>query len=719
MGFLRPRLSFLHLNAWKNQNQNSLRYNTAQQGSVVPMVIGTIRQQTNVIDIGGYKGPKTSGKGVGQLPLGGTANANTVGGKGFGGGAKGSKKSGSKNYSADVVFAFCEGGASVSIKQVWASASVADFSSLPLNLYSGANGQPSDPVFVGLGHDIGYSGTLVTTATPLDLGPSPALPNLGGEIVGFLAGTGGSSFPDDANPGDAATFILTDPQRGAGFPLANLDDLFAGSGVSYGDYCQAAGMLISITLDGQQTAAQWIDGLAKLTNTAVVWSGELLKFVPFGDVALSANGAAWTPNLIPAYALTDDHFLPWNEHQDGHGPDIGQEDPILVTRSNASRAHNWVTIEYTDRVNAYTATTLPVYDQGAIDLYGRRGGDSISGKPFCAKTSAQVAAQIHLQRLQYIRNNYKFKLGWQFDLLEPMDIVTLTGRAGDLYLDELPVRILSLDEDKDGAFTVEAEEIGVGDSATPPPGVPCVSPTLDGRTATSAQNVTTLNTVLTTSSTNGVIFTAVVVASLPGFGLNNDLSVFDVTGGGLAWERRSSHKITGAACAAPLCPSWVLDLEVWWAPSATPLSGTTITTTINGVSPAVAAVSFGMAGTTNYLNPFDGSIVTDSYSSATPVPTALTVSGLSTLNACDTILAFVADFNYWTSIGAINAGPSAQPAVDYLVVDRAYASTPDSFPSLAVHILPVSTVQSPIKPVALQNFAPYGWISIVDAIKAP
>jgi hypothetical protein len=62
-----------------------------------------------------------------------------------------------------------------------------------------------------------------------------------------------------------------------------------------------------------------------------------------------------------------------------------------------------------------------------------------------------------LQRTAYVRNTYKFKLGWRYSLLEPMDIVLLTDTA--LGLAGAAVRITQIDEDDNGELTVSAEEI--------------------------------------------------------------------------------------------------------------------------------------------------------------------------------------------------------------------------------------------------------------------
>src|SRR5258707_14422778 len=57
----------------------------------------------------------------------------------------------------------------------------------------------------------------------------------------------------------------------------------------------------------------------------------------------------------------------------------------------------------------------------------------------------------------YVRNTYKFKLGWKYVLLEPMDIVLLTDAT--LGLAGAAVRITAIAEDDNGELTVTAEEI--------------------------------------------------------------------------------------------------------------------------------------------------------------------------------------------------------------------------------------------------------------------
>src|SRR5712675_1541328 len=51
----------------------------------------------------------------------------------------------------------------------------------------------------------GFSGSAYVTGTPLQLGSSPALPNLSFEIYGIEAGTAGPSYPRVALPDPAVT----------------------------------------------------------------------------------------------------------------------------------------------------------------------------------------------------------------------------------------------------------------------------------------------------------------------------------------------------------------------------------------------------------------------------------------------------------------------------------------------------------------------------------
>jgi hypothetical protein len=425
------------VNAFGRPAINSLRYNTSQAGSPVFLCYGTCRVSVNLIEDWGFKGSGGGGKG----------------GKGLGSSA--GKKGSNQSYSVNVAFGLCQGPVSFTGPtesgnlRIWANGGIAiGLGAVGLNGYGGSDGQASDPVFASTDPNtpvIGYSGTAYVTGTPMQLGSSPALPNISFEIGGIETGTAGPSYPFDARPDHIVADLLTNPRYGAGFPLAHLDS--AGSLADWGNYCQAAQLAMSLLLDRQQPCARWLEEIVQLTAAAVVWSGSLLKIIPYGDAALNANSATWTPNLTWQYSLGDADFLDFG----------GGSDPVQLTRGDPAQATNWLSVEYMDRANSYNPQIIPVFDQGLIDQYGLRSSPPVQLHEFTNPTSATVAAQLGLQRTVYIRNTYKFKLGWRYSLLEPMDIELLTDTA--LGLAGAAVRITQIDEDDNGELTVSAEEI--------------------------------------------------------------------------------------------------------------------------------------------------------------------------------------------------------------------------------------------------------------------
>src|SRR5215204_3621382 len=431
------------VNAFHAPQLNSLRYNTSQSGSPVFIAYGTCRVSVNVIELWGFSGSSGGGEG----------------GKGLGGSA--GKKGSNQHYSVNVAFGLCQGPVSFAgavhgiggNNRIWSNGGLAaGLGNVGLNGYAGSDGQAPDPVFASADPNapvLGYSGTCYVTGTPMQLGSAPALPNIQFEVTGFEAGTAGPDFPDDARPDQIVIDLLTNPRYGAGFPAANLDG--AGSLADWGAYCQAAGLAMSLLLDRQQPCARWIEEIAQLTVAAVVWSGSLLEIIPYGDQPLSANGASWTPNLTWQYSLGDDDFLGFGAS--GHDG----SDPVLLTRADPAQMPNWLAIEYMDSAGSYNQQVLPVWDQGLIDQYGIRNEPSHQAHEFTNPISAAIAAQLQLQRQAYVRNTYKFKLGWRYSLLEPMDIVLLTDPT--LGLQAAPVRITEIDEDDNGELTVTAEEI--------------------------------------------------------------------------------------------------------------------------------------------------------------------------------------------------------------------------------------------------------------------
>lgn len=406
----------------------SLQVQQSSQGLTLPVVYGRARVAGNLIWYGDFTTIETK-------------TTTRQGGKG-GGGVK--QEDISYTYEAAVMMALCEGEIK-GIGRIWRDKErFESLSQLRLNLAKGGDEQPTWTHLQQPKHQaqaINYSGTAYIYSPNYELTKSAQIYSHNFEVIGKM---GYSSSIPDANPSEIIRDMLTNKNYGCGFPAENLGDTSV-----YGVYCRAAGIFLSPVYSEQTEAQQNISELLEQTNSAAVFSQGRLKIVPYGDVKLSGNGAAYVPNLTPVYDLTDDDFIV-----------SGAEDPLKVERKTNADAYNQIQVEYLDRANDYNIAVAEVKDQANIEQYGLRPKDAVKMHGICDAKVANHVAQLLLQRALYVRNEYEFKLGWKYCLLEPMDLVTLTDEG--LGLDKTPVRIIEIEEDEEGVLTVKAEDFPMG-----------------------------------------------------------------------------------------------------------------------------------------------------------------------------------------------------------------------------------------------------------------
>lgn len=406
----------------------SLQVQQSSQGLTLPVVYGRARVAGNLIWYGDFTTIETK-------------TTTRQGGKG-GGGVK--QEDISYTYEAAVMMALCEGEIK-GIGRIWRDKEKFEsLSQLRLNLAKGGDEQPTWTHLQQPKHQaqaINYSGTAYIYSPNYELTKSAQIYSHNFEVIGKM---GYSSSIPDANPSEIIRDMLTNQNYGCGFPAENLGDTSV-----YGVYCRAAGIFLSPVYSEQTEAQQNISELLEQTNSAAVFSQGRLKIVPYGDVKLSGNGAAYVPNLTPVYDLTDDDFIV-----------SGAEDPLKVERKTNADAYNQIQVEYLDRANDYNIAVAEVKDQANIEQYGLRPKDAVKMHGICDAKVANHVAQLLLQRALYVRNEYEFKLGWKYCLLEPMDLVTLTDDG--LGLDKTPVRIIEIEEDEEGVLTVKAEDFPMG-----------------------------------------------------------------------------------------------------------------------------------------------------------------------------------------------------------------------------------------------------------------
>ena len=406
----------------------SLQVQQSSQGLTLPVIYGRTRVAGNLIWYGDFVTIENK-------------TTTQQGGKG-GGGVK--QVDIAYTYEAAVMLALCEGEIQ-GVGRIWRDKEKFDsLAQLRLTLMRGGDEQPLWTHLAQAKHQnqaLNYSGTAYLCSPNYELTKSAQIYQHNFEVIGKLGYSG--SIPD-ANPREIIRDLLTNQRYGCGFPVDSIGDTD-----QYSNYCRAVGIFLSPAYTEQGEAQRNISELLEQTNSAAVFSQGRLKIVPYGDGNYSGNGAAYVADNKALYDLTDDDFIV-----------SGAEDPVSVERKTNADAFNQVQVEYLDRDNDYNVAIAEVKDQANIEQYGLRPKEAVKMHGICDGKVAQKVAQQLLQRALYVRNEYEFKLGWKYCLLEPMDIVTLTD-AG-LGLDKTPVRITEIEEDEEGVLSIKAEDYPVG-----------------------------------------------------------------------------------------------------------------------------------------------------------------------------------------------------------------------------------------------------------------
>jgi len=372
---------------------------------------------------------------------------------------KGGGKVTSYTYSASFQMALCEGPID-SIGRVWKDQDTSGtLSSLGITLFDGSYTQ-APWGYLSTAHPsaaLAYRGVAYVAAANFDLGDSASLPQFSYEVASQLYGTGYSNAYD----ADCALIVqdfLTNVNYGVLFPGQSIstDTLLstaAATGVgdrTYQTYCRAMGWGLSPVLSEPESASGIIDRWMKITNTALVWTGYTLKFVPQAYGVLTAHGVTYNPDITPVYTLTDDDYISDNE------------DPVKLSRTAPEDCKNSVRFIIADRDHQYNKTPAPWKDQGLIDQYGLLQDTDFSADEITDLTMAGVCVTLYGKRGAYIRNTFTVTVGVEYSLLEAMDIVEIT----DPQLGTILCEVRKITEQDDSSFELEVSELQPSVSVT-------------------------------------------------------------------------------------------------------------------------------------------------------------------------------------------------------------------------------------------------------------
>lgn len=345
---------------------------------------------------------------------------------------------------ATFTFSAADAGKQVTINYVY---SVPDTNSngqpqqkLNLTLFTGSRPQTAWTYLTSAhpGQNLGYNGVAYIASSSMDLGESGALPNLSFEVLGLLPFGGATT---DAEP----SAIIGDLINNQFYGLAGAVPL--GDLTAYRNWCVANSVFLSPVLDAQKSGAEWIQDILDITNAAAVWSEGVLKIVSYGDTTAVGNGATFIPNTQPIYDLTTSDLLT----------------QVVIKRPSVAEVMNDISVEFLNRSNDYNVDIAEDKDDAMIALYGLRKADPTQAHSITTTTVAKFVANLLRKRSVEIRATYTFTLGWQFNLLEPMDLVTLT--IPELGYNKKPVRITAMREDDSGQIQIDAEDFPWGTAA--------------------------------------------------------------------------------------------------------------------------------------------------------------------------------------------------------------------------------------------------------------
>jgi hypothetical protein len=317
---------------------------------------------------------------------------------------------------------------------------------------------------------------------PLD--SSATIPQLNFVPKGIFAGTCPLNLytaPDstqvlmDADPAECIYDLLTNTRYGVPVPTSFVDStsLFSSADATnpaIGDnavstYCQAVGFGMSVVLNNVEPASSILDRWCKNMLIAPVWTGTILKFIPYWDKYDGTNpgyDAAHADRALKYYSpknpilfdLTDLDFIQADEG----------EDPVTVSRVDPVDVKNVIRIDFRDRYLLYNDSVAEAKDENQVETYGPRVDRMGLADEFTHINYASVSAHIQLKRNIAIRRTFTFKLGWQYCVLEPMDAVSLTDAT--LGLNKFPVRVQTIEEDEKGVLTFVCEEFPIGATST-------------------------------------------------------------------------------------------------------------------------------------------------------------------------------------------------------------------------------------------------------------
>lgn len=227
------------------------------------------------------------------------------------------------------------------------------------------------------------------------------------------------------------------------------------------DYCMAYNIFISGTMDSQATAASVLSDLAKVSNSAPVFDGAALDFIPYCEISSYGNGTNYVApsSTGPLFNLTSNDFLP-----------VKGKAPVELDYDRASNNFNSLQVGFKDARAQWTDNFIIISDSMDITVQGGMNSTQLNFNYLTNAETAQAVGYPLLRRTLLVdRKEYKFSLpGVWSTILTPMDLVTLSEPTLSPY--QIPVRITTTNLTDKFELQVTAEPFIYGSSSPLVPG---------------------------------------------------------------------------------------------------------------------------------------------------------------------------------------------------------------------------------------------------------
>ncbi len=241
--------------------------------------------------------------------------------------------------------------------------------------------------------------------------------------------------------------------------------------------CRANGLWGSLSMNSQSTASDWLKSLYAAANAAPVILGSKLFSLPYSEVSAAGNGAIYTAPTAAGPVATLDA---------DNGDFVGNGGTPKMKTASRIELPNVLQMQCISREANYNQVVVQQPDAASIALYGMRKADPIVNNAVQDPGVARSLLAVQVRKNQYGADTWSFTLSPRWQLLAPMDLVTITDRLQGIVA--VPVRITSKAETQEGAFQCAAEPFVYGMYAPTP--LTATVPTQNPNTSTaSAGNV--------------------------------------------------------------------------------------------------------------------------------------------------------------------------------------------------------------------------------------